>query len=307
MKIVHQLNLKEVPIVMDQALFCKAAEITWKHTDEYKPISLQMGVFHTICCMISIIGKRFRDAGLRDLAVESGAVAEGSINAVLDGKKYNLGIRLYKLVYEELLRVAWKQFLKLVDENPQQVPFLDQAIDQLKKLFDNPNQETLESIMRNDECKKMLDKYDKFLDSFRESTTNSLGRFWISFIDMTEIILGFIRGSREGNFLLNAAMIEQMIDWAYAYDHQKYARSQASHYADISRLEDEYPEIYAFFKRGGFSVQIGEYNPFGRIPIDQAIKETVNKNTQTPGGTKGFSLKKGAVSRFYITAEHRSV
>ena len=32
---------------------------------------------------------RFGDAGLRDLAVEPGAVADGSINGVLEGRKYN--------------------------------------------------------------------------------------------------------------------------------------------------------------------------------------------------------------------------
>ena len=52
----------------------------------------------------------------------------------------------------------------------------------------------------------------------------------------------------------------------------------------------------------GFSVQLGEKNPFGRIPIE----ETVNKDTQTAGGTKGFSLKPGAISKYYLTAEYRS-
>ena len=34
--------------------------------------------------------------------------------------------------------------------------------------------------------------------------------------------------------------------------------------------------------------------------MDQTIEETSNKGTRTPGGTKGFSTKKGAVSRYYI-------
>ena len=39
--------------------------------------------------------------------------------------------------------------------------------------------------------------------------------------------------------------------------------------------------------------------------MDQAIEETANKDTQTPGGTTGFSLKNNAVSRYYITADYR--
>ncbi len=65
--------------------------------------------------------------------------------------------------------------------------------------------------------------------------------------------------------------------------------------------------VHTQFMQGqGFSVQLGKSNPFGRIPVDQTIEETINKDTQTPGGTKGFSLKPGAVSRHYMTSEYRS-
>ena len=60
-------------------------------------------------------------------------------------------------------------------------------------------------------------------------------------------------------------------------------------------------------RNGGFSVQLSNENTFGRIPVDQTLEETVNRDTQTPGGTKGFSLKPGAVQRYYLTAEFRTL
>ena len=48
-------------------------------------------------------------------------------------------------------------------------------------------------------------------------------------------------------------------------------------------------------------------NTFGGIHVDQTLEETVNKDTQTPGGTKGFSLKPGALQRYYLTAEFRTL
>ena len=57
----------------------------------------------------------------------------------------------------------------------------------------------------------------------------------------------------------------------------------------------------------GFQVKLGSDYPFGRIPVDQMIDETVNKDTQTPRGPRGFRLKPGAVSRYYLTAEYRAV
>ena len=52
---------------------------------------------------------------------------------------------------------------------------------------------------------------------------------------------------------------------------------------------------------------LGSQSPFGRIPVDQTIEKTVNRDTQTAGGTKGFSLKRAAVERYYLTSEYRSM
>ena len=40
--------------------------------------------------------------------------------------------------------------------------------------------------------------------------------------------------------------------------------------------------------------------------MDQTIEETINKETQTPGGTRGFSTKKGAVAKYYLSADYRA-
>ena len=98
LNIMETLELKEIVCVFDQALYAKAAEITWKHDDKFKNIILRMGAFHTICNLLSTIGKRFQDAGLRDLCVEAGVIAEGSITGVMEGCKYNRAVRLHKIV-----------------------------------------------------------------------------------------------------------------------------------------------------------------------------------------------------------------
>ena len=74
----------------------------------------------------------------------------------------------------------------------------------------------------------------------------------------------------------------------------------------MSRLQETSPVLHDHFLNGGFSVQLRNEHPFARIAVDQTTEETVNKDTQTAGGTRGFSLKPGAVSRYYLTAEHRA-
>ncbi|KAL8580891.1 hypothetical protein ACOMHN_039591 [Nucella lapillus] len=97
-----------------------------------------------------------------------------------------------------------------------------------------------------------------------------------------------------------------MIPWCFAYDRLNYARYLPAYYAQMTNLAASQPEIYKAFKDGNFSVQLTESNPFGRIPVDQTTEVTVNRDTQTVGGTTKFSLKPGAVSKYYLTAEYRS-
>ena len=86
--IMQSLDLKTIVCVFDQALFAKAAEVVWKHLDKFKDIILRLGVFPTICTLLSTIGKRFQDAGLKDLCVEPGVNADGSVAGVMEGCKY---------------------------------------------------------------------------------------------------------------------------------------------------------------------------------------------------------------------------
>ncbi|KAG1703716.1 hypothetical protein GQR58_004176 [Nymphon striatum] len=266
---------------MDQALYAKAAEVAWKHKLRFDSLLLMMGNFHIICNMLSIIGKLFRDAGLRDLAVESGVIAEGSIDKVLDGKQYNRGVRLHKLTYEALMRLVWKGFLEWLENNHStDLPHLDETFRVVMAMHGDTCATTLESS-RNE---------DGILDD----------------LEMIEILLGLIRADREGGWYLHLASIKSMIPWCFAMDKTNYSRYLPVYHAQMTQLEQTCPDLHTHFLNGGFSVQLRQANPFAKIAIDQTVEATVNKDTQTAGGTKGFSLKQSALTRYYLTAEHRA-
>ena len=74
------------------------------------------------------IGKRFGDGGLRNLVVESEVLAAGSVASVLDGKHYNRGMRVHKVVWEALSRLRWRQFERFLEGQGHGCPI---AIDSL--------------------------------------------------------------------------------------------------------------------------------------------------------------------------------
>ena len=128
----------------------------------------------------------------------------------------------------------------------------------------------------------------------------------MAYVEMVDILLRLLRADREGDWPLHLSCIRSMIPWCFALHKINYARYPPVYYAHMSRLQEISPVLHDHFPIGGFSVQLRNEHPFARIAVDHTTKETENKHTQTAGGTRGFSLKPGAVSRYYITAEHRA-
>ncbi len=307
-KISQTLQLPYIVCVFDQALYAKAIELTWKHPVMFKDLVLRMGDFHTIFNFLATIGKRFQDAGLKDLAVESGVIAEGASQAVMDGRLYNRSLRFHKLVYEALLRLAWKTFPSWLEvHRPEKQHILNQALMFFEEMDHEVSETSLHELLQEDSMMEVLNLFNIYLSQLRDGLNGNLASLWISYIDMVDIVLGLVRAAREGNWNLHLQSIRAMIPWVFAYDRLNYARYLPYYYAAMTNLDDTHPGLSEEFQLGKFSVQLGKSNPFGRIPVDQAIEETINKDTQTAGGTKRFSLKPAAINKYYMSAVFRSM
>ena len=115
-----------------------------------------------------------------------------------------------------------------------------------------------------------------------------------------------MRSSREDNWLLHLYATCAVLPWCFVYDKINHSRYLSVYYVEMTRLSIDHPDVHVRLENGGLSVQLGRQDRFGRISVDQTIEESVNKDTQIPRGTKGFSLKPAALSHYYLTAEYRS-
>ena len=85
-EIALSLNLPHIVLVMNQAICAKAQQIRWGDPVLRQKLVVRLSEFHTTMPFLAVIGKRSRDAGLEDILIESGVVAQGSINGVLSGE-----------------------------------------------------------------------------------------------------------------------------------------------------------------------------------------------------------------------------
>ena len=81
LEIKERLQLRAVACVFDQAFYAKAMEVLWKQKERFKGLVVMMGGFHLLMTLLAIVGTRFGDAGLRDVAAHSEVIAETQLIA----------------------------------------------------------------------------------------------------------------------------------------------------------------------------------------------------------------------------------
>ena len=162
--------------------------------------------------------------------------------------------------------------------------------------------EKFEKLIQSEAFKQVFIMYEEFC---RENN-GPMKIFWNSYLDMVELMLCFIRATREGNWKLHLNCVKDMLPWFFAYDHTNYSRYLPVYLLHMFSIEDTNPEAHKILEDGVFSVQRTREHGFSRLPVDQTIEQTLNKNTKTKGGIVGFSLKRGAVQRWMLTAPSRA-
>ena len=68
------------------------------------------------------------------------------------------------------------------------------------------------------------------------NNNGELSCFWISYIDMVEILFGLIRASKEGYWMLHLATIKAVIPLVLTYDRLNYANYLPVYYNQMLNL-----------------------------------------------------------------------
>jgi len=198
-----------------------------------------MGTLHTICNALYILGKRFGDAGLKDICVEAGLVAEGSMNSVFSSKHYKRSLRAHKHNYEALMRLAWEQFTVWVEENHEAVTMIHIFIDQLSNMTDDLNQQSFDKLPESPVFAKLTTQWASFLEHLRHDN-GELSAFWMSYIDIMEnVVLNLLCATHEGKWSLYLNAIRSMLPWCFAYDKVNYARYLSPYFSEMMNIPEK--------------------------------------------------------------------
>ena len=191
------------------------------------------------------------------MCVKSGVIADGSAAGVLEGRSYNRAIRFHKLMFEALNRLAWNGFQRWIEERHEdKKPRVDDLMKGLKQLIDSTCEPEFKDVMSSPLFEEVSQLFLSYSNHLRHSN-GKLSKFWMSYVEMVEALLGLIRATREGNWSMHLSSVRETVPWCFAYDNVNYARYLSAYPSEMSHLPEEHPDASKYVSSGGLSVQLG--------------------------------------------------
>lgn len=289
LNVCDQLSQEEVVVVADQAIYAKLQELVWQDRTRgnealYSRVILRMGTFHTIGVLLAVIGKRFANSGLQQLLVDGDVVSAGSANAVLDGKHYNRAVRSHLITAEALEQVRWKQFEESLAESDAGID-----LDDLEPILSHLRQDVSDASIKNLVSHQLLAVVENAYADFCRRDHGPMFQFWSSFIDMVSLLRCLIRATRQGNWQLHLQCILQLLPWVFAYDRTNYCRYLSVYLCEMLMIQRTHPSAAQLLENGEFGVQRSR-NSFSQVPVDQALEQTINRDTKVSGGKLSYMI-----------------
>ena len=221
-----------------------------------------------------------------------------SVNQILNGKEYNYGIRIRKVIFEALKRAKLDVFEEWVQKEKKSnilTNFLEcEAFTELIK--------KRESTMFNiglQSISALLNTYDEF----EIKICNGDSMFWERFLDMVQILLDFVKSICLPDCNLHLQSTERMLIWIHAYDRINYAKHFSYYWCSQQKIQNKFPAIYQQFQRGNFST-LRTKGKCNMLPPDQVIEQTINKDKKEPGGIIGISTSQGTMQRWVLSSHN---
>ncbi|XP_028411727.1 uncharacterized protein LOC114534480 [Dendronephthya gigantea] len=296
--ICQRLQIPQIVLVFDEAIYAKAQMIRWKDDELKERLVIRLGDFHTVMSFCSGISKIFKDAGLQDIMIESEVVAPGSLKGVLTGKHYNRSIRAHKIIFEAMERLRLQAFEKSLTTTEK---VLLESINRIME--DDPERDNFLDISSGNNVTEAKMMYDLFVQKRCEE--NPLFSFWSHYIEMVQLLLLYIRATRTTDWSLHLSSLKSMIPWFFATDRVNYSRYASCYWLEMMCLEITHPYVAVNISQN-WTVQRQENYSFSSIACDQTIEQTLNRDSKMKGGLIGKTLNRGAVHRWLMGQAERS-
>lgn len=186
----------------------------------------------------------------------------------------------------------------------------------------------LGEFLQSTRLEEIMDNFSLFIKT--KSTSNHTMAYWLLYIEMVQVLLLFIRATRENDWQLHLSAVRSMLPWFFAADRVNYARYGSIYWLEMISMDRTHPRFFSHDKTLSrpLNIWVASYHSylpnaylgillvysgalqgvvenwtcqrqdrygFSSTACDQTMEQTFNRDSKTKGGIVGFTLNRTAV------------
>lgn len=163
-------------------------------------------------------------------------------------------MRVHKVVAEAMSRLLWQEFELWAETTAAFEGINVNAIQHcLTSIRSDYSEANIKQVLHQAPFLAVQELYEKFITTVLPQH-GPLAQLWLSYLDLINLVLQFVRATKEGNWKLHLQCIRQMIPWLFAYDRVNYSRYLPVYLCEMLSLPTSHPSADEQMKHGEFAV-----------------------------------------------------
>lgn len=206
--------------------------------------------------------------------VESGLLADGSLNGLIEAFHFNRCKRIHPAVALSFRILHFKIFLDTYEVAPHDTKLsLQEMIEILHRDTHMPNARQTTIF----ELQDVLSCYEEYTMKTLNGEHGHTAKYVLSYVRFVETFQLFERAIRTSDLDLYIYAGYQMCPLYFIANHQNYARWFTRNLDDLMNIDETHPGLRDEFENGALSIRRTSKS-FCRSPIDLTLEQTINAN-----------------------------
>ena len=136
---------------------------------------------------------------------------------------------------------------------------------------------------------QILSKTEDILATQKDNIhDNRTAKLWMQYMNMVDIFKKFIKAERLGKWDLHLEAAQDMLPYIAATGHNNYLKSVHLYLQKMSRLPEEHPDVFEYFKEG-LHVTRRSDREWAGLSTDLIIEQVLMRSMKTSGGLGAWS------------------
>ncbi|XP_066919527.1 uncharacterized protein [Clytia hemisphaerica] len=284
-------------ISFDLQLYIKAIRLQ-ERVDIDNFFVFRIGELHVVFCVLKCLGKLIDGSGLDKAFHEAGIYGLPTVDQIKDGKHLYRSLEAYFALYLAIFSRYMDCFInknQAIERDLRAV-----VVHSISEVSAYSSSNKIKIEKAHDSIQDVLTKIDfaKLQKDFDTTLVNQ-SKYMRSFMRLFEVLLLFIRASRDQLWNLHLQTLHSLCPYFFAFDMLNYARMTPVYLSQMFALEKADKETWELLSNGGFCIN-KSHVPFSSIGADHGIEQE-NRALKVIGGIRGIAHNQQALDEYFLT------